>query len=769
MLELLATVDPFAAILGSLWLFAAGMFPVGFMLGSTCSACCNPCTLCATGTLPSTVTLKIDGFSEGQEPGPWLCNLQFSSCFGSGAAGHVTAPGGIAATDKGPIAAVAVTNGGSGYAVLGRVAPTLTITGSGTGATFTPTFSVSQDACGIERWSVASISAAGGTGYTDGESLTITAATGDTQVSAASAKLFIGKLAPELTLPGNATGTVQTQMANDGTFAVSAVTVTSGGSGYTDGQLLYFGKAADDVILANATAFARVIYSDNGPRDANVIISSAEGTGAVLEPVWELLPSNQWPAPHQKTFRLASMTVVNGGSGYADYDLIYIDFADADDGAVEVNAYIDADIVGPGGEIQQVHVATEQDPSTPAPAGEFRSARSDELGSVQLGQGGSYYKDSPNSRTVLVTAAGSYYREDPNEPPYVASVTVGVSQTPPSAGSGANLSAVIDDNTASPTFGQVTGVTINNSGDDYLAYEWCESYLQGVEVVLPGSECFFLKEDCSRSFEVEYRGPSAPPLVRIEAECDYGDVVQYNLEATTNVANCSALSFTAEDASGRSVTVSAGGQATQTTCSDCVGFVTVNGVSVPVNTGAYVLVSVDPGITNVTLPIPNGIIFQNYRSYGVARATAQCVPVTEAGNVLPGSPPELGFPTRHEIVVFVEVNVGLLSFVGIAGTPIPPGDQSRYDAYDDLVVGQQRFVDPWFLPYSGTIGGAFEHRSRGPVRGDACVGTEWRALRSDNLHPFPDNPSQPPSFALLAPATRVIVSDNNNGIACGPV
>jgi len=44
--ELLATVDPFAALLGSLWLFAAGMFPLGFMLGSSCSACCQASDAC---------------------------------------------------------------------------------------------------------------------------------------------------------------------------------------------------------------------------------------------------------------------------------------------------------------------------------------------------------------------------------------------------------------------------------------------------------------------------------------------------------------------------------------------------------------------------------------------------------------------------------------------------------------------------------------------------------------------------------------------------
>lgn len=66
MLELLAQVDPLSALLAGLWLFAAGMFPVGFMLGGSCSQCCNPdpC-VCASGErLPETITVTLDGFED---------------------------------------------------------------------------------------------------------------------------------------------------------------------------------------------------------------------------------------------------------------------------------------------------------------------------------------------------------------------------------------------------------------------------------------------------------------------------------------------------------------------------------------------------------------------------------------------------------------------------------------------------------------------------------------------------------------------------------
>ena len=63
MLAAIQSVDPPSLILWSLLVFAAGMYPVGLMLGSTCSPCCGtPCTQCIQGTLPDTVTVTFSGF-----------------------------------------------------------------------------------------------------------------------------------------------------------------------------------------------------------------------------------------------------------------------------------------------------------------------------------------------------------------------------------------------------------------------------------------------------------------------------------------------------------------------------------------------------------------------------------------------------------------------------------------------------------------------------------------------------------------------------------
>ena len=164
----IASVDPPSFAVGLVWLFAVGMYPIGIMLGSSCSPCCAPpppCTLCTEGELPDTVTVTFDGLTD-KTPGPDLISVGFSACFGGGASAQVTAPGGDPDTDKGPISAVTLTSGGSGYAKLGRVLPTVTASGgSGSGATLTPSLTSSNDACGIPRWSVSSVSVSGGTGY----------------------------------------------------------------------------------------------------------------------------------------------------------------------------------------------------------------------------------------------------------------------------------------------------------------------------------------------------------------------------------------------------------------------------------------------------------------------------------------------------------------------------------------------------------------------------------------------------------------------------
>ena len=74
---------------------------------------------------------------------------------------------------------------------------------------------------------------------------------------------------------------------------------------------------------------------------------------------------------------------------------------------------------------------------------------------------------------VQITNAGGGYAEldngDPSLPPIVGSVSV----VPPATGSGAVLLAVIDEDTGSPTFGSIIGVTIQDGGAGYFGEDDC--------------------------------------------------------------------------------------------------------------------------------------------------------------------------------------------------------------------------------------------------------------------------------------------------------
>jgi hypothetical protein len=248
MLDLLAaisSVDPPALLAWLVFLFAASGYPLGIMLGSSCSPCCGtPCTQCTEGELPDTVTVAISGYVDGQVQGPDLAQLSFSSDYGSGAAGKVTSPSGDPEADKGPITAISVTNGGDGYARIARVQPTVTASASGgSGASFGVTLDQIEHE-GRPAWEVASVSlTSGGTGYPDYASLTFNVATGDTENTAASAQFFCGRVAPTVTVAvsGTGTGAVLSGTLSSATgwdgktyWYVSAISITNAGAGYSE-------------------------------------------------------------------------------------------------------------------------------------------------------------------------------------------------------------------------------------------------------------------------------------------------------------------------------------------------------------------------------------------------------------------------------------------------------------------------------------------------------------------------------------------------------
>ena len=477
-MDLLAAIaaEPTLLPLWAVLAFAAGMYPVGMLF--QCSPCCAPCSACEEGTLPETLTVAISGIP-ATTLGPPLVPLSFSSCYGSGAAGHATAPVQSApasdiADDRGPITAATVTNGGSGYARLGRVEPTLTATGSGDGAAFTVTVEAAEDACVLDFWKVSKVTASGGTGYTDGEQLTITVAEGDTAEQDATVTIKTTRSAPTLAVTVDSYGgsgaefTVATS-PNPGTpatWAAASVTVTNGGSGYADGDgVTVTGDTDRDLTVGAATGYIRTVRL---APTVEVSVASGLGSGAVLAATFTTGTGSSSGRP---VWIVDAITITDGGTGYEVGDGVYVSVTD---GTEEWSSWFEAtvDAVDASGVIESVTVTS---------GGEYYkdSGEIDEVVLEVYGTyfGGSYYHDDGVAENATVASGGVYYREDTSLPPYVAEVTASASNIAPSNGSGAVLSAVVDDDPESETFGQITAVNVDEGGDGYLTHEVFESCL----------------------------------------------------------------------------------------------------------------------------------------------------------------------------------------------------------------------------------------------------------------------------------------------------
>lgn len=561
MLELLAQVDPMALPLWAVLLFSASMFPIGILL--PCGRCCfPPCSTCETGELPNTITVTFDGFPEmSSSPGPDLVMMSFSACYGAGAAARVTAPGGDPATDAGPISAVTLTDGGNGYAKLGRVEPTVTASGgTGDGATFGVTLSKTADECGVDYWEVSSVSVSGGTGYSDGDQLTFSIAEGDSAAGVASATVHTTRSEPtlELSAVGGSGATFSVSYTKtDGpppTWSIDSISVTDGGTGYHDGDNLTISLGDDDVQSLAATAKIRTGRLEP---TLSASVSSETGSGASL--TVSITKTSDYSGD---AWEASGITITAAGTGYAENDPVNVT---ATDGQLSEYGYFSAYVS-----------SVDEDGAITAITIEYGGPYFKDDGiiaSVDLLYGGTYYKDDSVPALVSVESGGNYYREDALEPPYVATVTPAVDyQISPSDGSGAVFSATVDDDTSSPTFGQVVVVAVDDGGDGYLAWETvykkhCCDEINGKPIVLrrnPPSggyggpyadqECVWSATSCSMpafpaSIKVAYLGPTTAPQLAITSRiCGIGsgDASSSGYYTTeTLITDCSDFSFTA--------------------------------------------------------------------------------------------------------------------------------------------------------------------------------------------------------------------------------
>lgn len=288
------------------------------MLGAPCSPCCDtPCSACTAGKLPDTVTVTFEGYPN-VGPAFAALSVSFESCFGFGATANVT-------TEDGVITAVTVIDGGSEYAKLARVEPTITADGTGgSGADITVTFTQDSDLCGLPYWTITGLTVVdGGAGYTDNGIIVFTLGEGTIQQSAAFAFIQTSRAEPELTIePPEDSGTgaeftvsVTAFDTNPETWFISSITVDDGGTGYTDGQVATIGLGSGDVEEAPASLTIINVRNEpeltlTGEADLTVNVTSLAGSPAL--------------------WKISSITVTEGGTGYSDFQILTVTLGPSD-------------------------------------------------------------------------------------------------------------------------------------------------------------------------------------------------------------------------------------------------------------------------------------------------------------------------------------------------------------------------------------------------------------------------------------------------------
>ena len=396
---------------------------------------CRACG-CKCGKLPYVIDATFSDMELKE-----FCPLAISSNFGSGASAVITE------VQDGVVTAVQLLSGGTGYARRARTAPTLSAAGSGTGATFSVSLSTTETELCDDTWSVESVSVSGGTGYSYGESLSITAASGDTVVVGAQVALQTERQEPDAITANVAGGTgaafevsfSENEGSDPPTWGISSVTVLDGGSGYSNGTAVTFSVTHPNAQLTSATATIAVTSSE--PPDVESLVfftSTLSGGGATFSFSW---------TPNGDEYDLV-VTLVDGGSGYAvGEEVTWLSDTEFDAFTAMV-----IDTVDENGAITAISVLG---------AEPFKGFGA--IDSVTVAEPGEYFNDTGVPESASVVNGGQYYKIDLSQDPCLAEITVSGC-----GGSDAEYEVTIDQSNT-PAFGQVTGISVVNGGSGYIS------------------------------------------------------------------------------------------------------------------------------------------------------------------------------------------------------------------------------------------------------------------------------------------------------------
>jgi hypothetical protein len=170
-------------------------------------------------------------------------------------------------------------------------------------------------------------------------------------------------------------------------------------------------------------------------------------------------------------------------------------------GTAVVTATAEIDVVDGGGGVVEVLVTNR---------GEY-FLDAGTIDSIEVDAGGVYYRDSGVVESFEITDGGEYHKDDPEAPALVATVTVTVDG---GGGAGATFDVTVDDDPESTTFGSLTGITLDDGGDDYTGSEYirqcCDTALDGRTFVLRrGSGPCARENTPSNEWSSFYNNPSS--------------------------------------------------------------------------------------------------------------------------------------------------------------------------------------------------------------------------------------------------------------------
>lgn len=533
------------------------------LLGYNKNCCdCPPDT-----ALPVAVDVKFSKLPS-QIPGPDLCTVTLSSCYGSGASVRIAGPIGT----WGAITAVEVVDGGGGYAVLGREQPTLDIKASfGSGATFTPSLASSKGECNLPYWSIKSVSVTGGAGYIAGQSLSVAPKAGDTEAVAAKLSLRTNIPTVTATVPGGSgaslsvtLATPEGKAAGEVPYYVESVTVNNGGSGYKNGTAVTF--SAPGARLASPAAATASTKLQRSAPDLTPYVWGYDGTTAGSGAVLTATMGATIDGEGKPAWEVSSVSIASGGSGYEVGEYLWYEELDPAIGSsppyyvVAIDGWWITSVDGSGA-ITGLGV----NPDFPFPNGLFYYGNDTGIiESVSVTDGGQY--DSGVPGTVAVIEGGKYYGESDDLPAHVADVTFSISQALPSYGTGAKLAAVVgDDPLDVATFGTITGVTIEDGGENYMAAEWlsfASELYEGRVYRVHRTQCAccrFYGCDSQGNVSLAWGGQSGPQGVTLTARYGTPYLVERTLDFSSGTSGapyaCSQMSFTATRLGGGTASV----------------------------------------------------------------------------------------------------------------------------------------------------------------------------------------------------------------------